>query len=141
MTENQVERILRMLQVAIRMLGYSNREIERRLGWTPSYMTRILKGNIELKVEHVVDIAGALGLTPREFFLFAFPDRDEEPSPAALKLDRMMEDLRPSKVRKSGPRAELEPRPEPRLVTHDELDQRIESALQGFFAKFAGKGS
>ncbi|HEV2855834.1 MAG TPA: helix-turn-helix transcriptional regulator [Thermoanaerobaculia bacterium] len=136
MTENQVDRILRMLQVAIRMLGFSNREIERRLGWTPSYMTRILKGNIELKVEHVVDIAGALGLSPREFFLFAFPDRGEPPSPAALKLDAMMEDLRPAKARKPEPGR---PEPEPKVVTHDELDQRIESALQSFFAKIAGK--
>ena len=135
MAENQVERILRMLQVAIRMLGFSNREIERRLGWTPSYMTRILKGNIELKVEHVVDIAGALGLTPREFFLFAFPDRGEPPSAAALKLDAMMEDLRPAKA------AKLEPRPESKAVTLEDLDQRIESVLQNIFAKMAGKGS
>jgi transcriptional regulator with XRE-family HTH domain len=138
MTENHVDRILRMLQVAIRMLGFSNREIERRLGWTPSYMTRILKGNIELKIEHVVDIAGALGLSPREFFLFAFPDRGEPPSPAALKLDELMEDLRPAKARKPEPG---KPESEPRVVTHDELDQKIESALQSFFAKIAGKAS
>lgn len=133
MTETHVDRILRMLRMSIRLLGLSNREIERRLGWTPSYMTRILKGNIELKVEHLVAIAGALGLSPREFFLFAFPDRGEPASEAAGKLADFVEDLRPSAARRP------EPQPERKAPTQEELDQRIESALQGFFAKMAAK--
>ena len=130
MAETHVDRILRMLRMAIRLLGLSNREIERRLGWTPSYMTRILKGNIELKVEHLVAIAGAMGLSPREFFLFAFPDRGEPSSEAAVKLVDFVEDFRPSAARK----------PDPQGLTQEDLDQRIEAALQGFFAKMATKG-
>ena len=137
MAETHVGRILRMLQVAIRMLELSNREVERRLNWTPGYMTRILKGTIELKVEHLVDIAGAIGLTPRELLLFAFPDRGEPPTQSALKLEALMDELRPSSVRKPEP-----PRPEPKAeeITTEELDRRIESALQSFFAKMVGKG-
>lgn len=136
MVETHVGRILRMLQVAIRMLEVSNREVERRLRWTPGYMTRILKGTIELKVEHLVEIAGAIGLTPRELLLFAFPDRGEPPTEAALKLEALMDELRPSSVRKTEPT-----RPEPKAaeITQEELDRRIESALQSFFAKMAGK--
>jgi len=127
-----------MLQVAIRMLELSNREVERRLNWTPGYMTRILKGTIELKIEHLVDIAGAIGLSPRELLLFAFPDRGEPPTEAALKLEALMDELRPSSARKPEP----PPKPEPKAaaITQEELDRRIESALQSFFAKMAGKG-
>lgn len=126
-----------MLQVAIRMLELSNREVERRLNWTPGYMTRILKGTIELKVEHLVDIAGAIGLSPRELLLFAFPDRGEPPTEAALRLEALMDELRPASVRKPEP-----PRPELKTaeITPEELDRRIESALQSFFAKMVGKG-
>ena len=126
-----------MLQVAIRMLELSNREVERRLNWTPGYMTRILKGTIELKVEHLIDIAGAIGLSPREMLLFAFPDRGETPSPAALKLEALMDELRPAPVRKPEP---SKPEPKTAEITPEELDQRIESALQSFFAKVVGKG-
>lgn len=138
MAETHVGRILRMLQVAIRMLELSNREVERRLNWTPGYMTRILKGTIELKVEHLVDIAGAIGLSPREMLLFAFPDRGEAPTPAALRLEALMDELRPAPVRKPEP---PKPEPKPAELTPEALDERIESALQRFFAKMAGKGS
>jgi hypothetical protein len=138
MAETHVGRILRMLQVAIRMLGLSNREVERRLEWTPGYMTRILKGTIELKVDHLVDIAGAIGLSPREMLLFAFPDRGEPPSAAALQLEALMDELRPASGRRPEP---PQPEPKPVEMTPENLDQRIESALQRFFAKMAGKGS
>ncbi len=135
MPETYVGRILRILQVAIRMLGISNREIERRLDWTPGYMTRILKGNIELKVDHLIDMANAMGLTPREMLLFAFPDRGEEPTEAAVRLEALMNELRPPLPPKPLPKPEP---PKPADLTSADLERMIAVAVQNFFAKAAG---
>jgi transcriptional regulator with XRE-family HTH domain len=94
--KKEAERIIGKLKVAIRLLGFTNREIERRLSYTPSYLTRLFSGQIELRFEHIVDIARAMGLTADEFFAFAYPARNDEPSETARQLDTLLEELRPS---------------------------------------------
>ncbi len=93
--KEETERIIRMIRTALRLLGFTNREIERRLGYTPSYLTRLFSGQIELRFEHIVDIASAMGLTAEEFFQFAYPLRKGERSEAALQLDELLEEIRP----------------------------------------------
>ncbi|HWM89519.1 MAG TPA: helix-turn-helix transcriptional regulator [Thermoanaerobaculia bacterium] len=70
----------------MRILGLRNADIERKLGWSVSYLSRLYSGGIELRFEHIVDIAGALGLRPEEVFRFAYPENDEPPSEAAVKV-------------------------------------------------------
>jgi transcriptional regulator with XRE-family HTH domain len=94
--KKEADRIIGKLKVAIRLLGFTNREIERRLSYTPSYLTRLFSGQIELRFEHIVDIARAMGLTADEFFAFAYPARNDPPSEAAQQLDSLLEELRPA---------------------------------------------
>lgn len=94
--KKEAERMLSKLKVAIRLLGFTNREIERRLEYTPSYLTRLFGGQIELRFEHIVDIARAMGLTADEFFAFAYPPRNDPPSEAASQLTALLEELKPS---------------------------------------------
>jgi transcriptional regulator with XRE-family HTH domain len=89
--------VIRRLRTAMRLLGFTNREIERRLGYTPSYLTRLLSGEIELRFEHIVEIASAMGMTAEEFFQFAYPDRPGERSEPAIQLAEILEELRPAK--------------------------------------------
>lgn len=74
------------LRTLMRILGFRNADIERKLGWSVSYLSRLYSGGIELRFEHIVDIAGALGLRPAEVFRFAYPETDEPPSEAALRV-------------------------------------------------------
>src|SRR5690349_132437 len=78
--KDEVDRLMNVLRTSIRLLGLPNREIERRLGLTPSYVSRLFAGTIELKVEHVVAIVRAIGLQPWEFFELAYPRRSEPTS-------------------------------------------------------------
>jgi transcriptional regulator with XRE-family HTH domain len=94
--KEEIERILRLLKTAMRLLGFTNREIERRLNYTPSYLTRLFSGQIELRFEHIVDIARAMGMTVDEFFRFSYPDREEKLSAAAERLEAMLEEMRPT---------------------------------------------
>lgn len=92
----EADRVIGKLKVAIRLLGHTNREIERRLNYTPSYLTRLFSGQIELRFEHIVDIARAMGLTADEFFAFAYPPRNDEPSEAFRQLNALLDELRPA---------------------------------------------
>lgn len=70
----------------MRVLGFRNADIERKLGWSVSYLSRLYSGGIELRFEHIVDIASALGLRTEEVFRFAYPETGEEPSEAARQV-------------------------------------------------------
>jgi transcriptional regulator with XRE-family HTH domain len=78
-----------IIRTAMRILGFKNADVERQLGWSTSYLSRLFSGGIELRFEHVLDISRALGLRPDELFRFAYPDRNETPSEAALRLREM----------------------------------------------------
>jgi transcriptional regulator with XRE-family HTH domain len=95
-TKEETERVIRMLRTALRLLGFTNREIERRLAYTPSYLTRLFSGQIELRFEHIVDIVRATGMTVDEFFRFSYPDRGQKLSEPAQRLDAMLEEMRPT---------------------------------------------
>lgn len=81
--------MLSVLKTAMRVLGFTNRDIERQLGLSSSYLSRLFSGTIELRFEHIVDIARAMGLEPAEILSFAYPQR-REPSAAALRLRELM---------------------------------------------------
>jgi len=124
--KKEADRIIGKLKVAIRLLGFTNREIERRLSYTPSYLTRLFSGQIELRFEHIVDIARAMGLTADEFFAFAYPARNDEPSETAQQLDSLLEELRPT------PRPPKAPSP-PAELTEEGLNLKILELLRSQF--------
>ena len=93
--KNEVERLIRVLTTAMRILDISNREVERRLDLSPSYLSRLFNGLIELRVEHLMAISRAIGLKPAELFYLAYPRRPDPPSEAALQLRRVLQELQP----------------------------------------------
>jgi transcriptional regulator with XRE-family HTH domain len=81
----ETEHIVQVLKTAMRILGCTNREMERRLGVSGGYLSRLFAGAMELRFEHVVDIAEAMGLSAEEIFRFAYPE-PRMPTVAALRL-------------------------------------------------------
>ena len=95
MIQEEIQRLLYVLRVAMRMLDVSNREIEKKLGLSYGYLSRLFSGSIELKVEHILQILEVLGLTPAEFFQLAYPRRNTPPSESASRLRSILEGLGP----------------------------------------------
>lgn len=91
--ETEVERLLNVLRTAMRMLGVANRDIEKKLGVSPSYLSRLFSGTIDLKVEHLLDIVTAAGLKPAEFFHLAYPQLPVPESEAMQRLNRLVQDF------------------------------------------------
>ena len=120
---DEVMRLLGVLRTLMRLTGFSNREVERRLGLHPSSLTRFFNGQVEAKLELVLGIVRSIGLTYEEFFAFAYPDRGEgTESEAASRVREMLVGLKPAK---SQP---LTAESRPALV---QLLQEILKRLQG----------
>lgn len=127
----EVERVMTVLRTAIRLLGLSNREVERRLGYTPSYLSRLFGGAIELKVEHVLAIARAIGLQAAEFFELAYPRRVESPSESFRTIRTLLRDLQPPEPTAQTPGQGL---------TAEEVDRRIQESVRQVLRDLAGGG-
>jgi transcriptional regulator with XRE-family HTH domain len=91
----EVQRLITILRTTMRILGITNRDIERKLGLSPSYLSRLYSGGIELKAEHLVQIPKAMGLEPAEFFHLAYPRRSQPVSRAAEQLREVLRELAP----------------------------------------------
>lgn len=112
--KEEVTRLLNVLRTLLRMLGISNREVERRSGLNAVTVTRVFNGQVEAKIEHLLAIARAAGLEYGELFYFVYPDRFDPrtASPAARTIHSMLEGLHPSKSRLGPPPEEKPPIPE-----------------------------
>jgi transcriptional regulator with XRE-family HTH domain len=84
--ESQTARLAKVLKQAIGALGLTQKEVEHRLGLSPGYLSRLFGGQIELKADHVVQIARVLEVEPEEIFRLAFPPSEEQPTHRALRL-------------------------------------------------------
>lgn len=76
----------------MKVLGFTNRDVERKLGLSGSYLSRLFSGMIDLKVDHVVAISQVIGLEPEEMFQIAFPKKKKAPSAAAQRLKETLEE-------------------------------------------------
>jgi transcriptional regulator with XRE-family HTH domain len=61
------------LQTAIRFKAATRQKLERELGYSRGYLSKILNGTVEMRVRHVFEILGVLGIEPWEFFQLAYP--------------------------------------------------------------------
>lgn len=69
----QTERLIFVLKSAIRAVGLTLKELEKKLGVSPAYLTRLFSGQIPMRVDQITEIAEAAGLDPDEIFRLAFP--------------------------------------------------------------------
>lgn len=93
-----------VLRATIRALGFTNREIENRLEVSRGYLTRLFAGTMELRFDHVTEIAEALGVDADELFRLAFPPSRKPAAPEVLRLRERLGAPEPA----SGPAAPLE---------------------------------
>jgi hypothetical protein len=120
--------------VVIRTFG-TNREVERKLGMRPGYLSRIFGGAVELRAEHILAVCRALELLPGEFFALAFPIGPEPVTAAGRKVFGALRQPGPA-----GPAAAKPQTPAPRSsgtpLTAEEVDARIRTTMGEFLVAF-----
>jgi transcriptional regulator with XRE-family HTH domain len=94
----EMARLMELLRTIVRMLGYTNRDVERRAGLNHATAVRYFRGEGEPKLEFVLAVVTAIGLEPWEFFDIAYPQR-QEPSTQGKRLRRLLNQLVPSSAK------------------------------------------
>jgi transcriptional regulator with XRE-family HTH domain len=61
-------RISDLLYLKIRQSGYSMRDVSRAMGLAPDRLSRLLKGQLQLRIEHIYETLEVLGLPPAAFW-------------------------------------------------------------------------
>jgi len=95
MREDEAARLMQLLARLVRLSGMSTRAIGEKIGIQNSAISKILNGYVRPNAWHLVAIAAAIGLTPREFFSRAYPSEKQagthplNRNPA--ELERMVE--------------------------------------------------
>lgn len=72
--EEVVARILSLLKRAIRSSGMSQKEVDRRIGVQPGYLSQVMIGRLDLKLKHLLRALEAIGVDAVGFFELAFPE-------------------------------------------------------------------
>jgi transcriptional regulator with XRE-family HTH domain len=129
MMRQDVAHMIAIIRTAMRILGFKNADVERKLGWSTSYLSRLYSGGIELRFEHVLDISKALGLRTEELFRFAYPDRGEAPTEAALRLQEAAGSFQ------WLPQRPAPPPPPPPATTEADLDRLMARSLRKLLAQ------
>ena len=88
-SQKEVDRLAAALRTAIRLSGVSYRQIERDLRLSTGYLTRILAGQVQLRLAFVLSICHVIGLPAESFFAALFPPRQ----PASDAEARMIRGL------------------------------------------------
>jgi transcriptional regulator with XRE-family HTH domain len=132
--KSQTAHLSHTLKTAIKTMGLSLREVEKRLGMSRGYLTRLFGGEIDLKVDHVADIAEALGVEPEEIFRLAFPASRAEPTHQIMRL-REGFGIEPP------PPVETKPQPSSSPLSaaiQQEIEALVQQALGKAFGKLSG---
>jgi transcriptional regulator with XRE-family HTH domain len=139
MAKPEVEHMLHILKTTMRLLGVTNRDVERKLGLSSSYLSRLFSSSIELRYEHIVDIAGALGMRPEEILYLAYSELPEPLSEPMQKVLRTMG--RPVKPSLGSPVASTTSAPAaPAAPTEQEIEAMMAKAFRRFFGQLAQYG-
>ena len=91
----ETQRLVNLVKVSLRILGISNRDLARRLEMSPSYVSKLLSGSSELRLDHLIRICKVIGLEPAEFFALAYPVRSTA-TPTGRHLQSLLQGAGPS---------------------------------------------
>lgn len=130
----EIKRLLNVLRTAMKILDITNREVEKKLGLSYGYLSRLFAGAIELKMEHILDICQAIGLRPAEFFHLAYPRVPVPGTPAATKLRDVLQGFQPQGT--DGAESEAAAT---HGLSHEEIERMMLVSLRKLLADL-GKG-
>ena len=129
----ETERLVNLLKVTLKILGISLREVARRLDMSPGYVSKLLAGVIEVRLDHVIRICRAAEIEPVEFFALAYPRHPAAGSPGATRARELLKN-----VELQTPAAARAPARPPASAFSEE---QLQDALKATLEKMLGRNS
>ncbi|MEA2599744.1 MAG: Cro/C1-type DNA-binding domain [Acidobacteriota bacterium] len=123
----ETDRLINLLKVCLKILGITNREVARRLEMSPSYISKLLSGASELRLDHVIRICHAAGVEPSEFFSLAYPRQTTgSGSLAASRLRDLLQTVQPP------------PPPAKPTFTEEQIQEMLKATLERMLDRRTG---
>jgi transcriptional regulator with XRE-family HTH domain len=119
--DDEIERVTALLSTVIKVANVTKRELEKELGASGGYLSRLLSGKMGLSIRHILLICAAIGMDPAEFFHLAYPE-----APTAGEGSGMAHDIL---RRFQGLGYEGKGSPGSQKLSDDDLDERIRASL------------
>lgn len=91
--------VLDRLRWRIQLSPLTQRALERRLGFSKGYLSQVLRGHVDLKLNHLFSLLEALEVGPREFFAKVPDDPVNPPRNAEEEMAFAARGDRPSLAR------------------------------------------
>jgi len=124
----EVDRLRSLLASAIQFSGFTQRDIEKKLGLSPGTLSRRLTGGIALKLGHILGVCRVIGLPPSRFFRAAYPELEEAGEQAQI-VQRLLEQLHPDFPSQSVGTKQL---------TQEDLEKKVLEVLSKLVVNAAG---
>jgi hypothetical protein len=71
--DEEVRRATKLLETIMQAGGLTRKDLDRRLGAGPGYMSQLFTGRMELKLRHILAVLAALDVEPGVFFQTLYP--------------------------------------------------------------------
>ncbi len=130
MVDEDIRRYAKVLEAVVKLSELSTRELERRLDLGGGTLNRIFTGKIDLKLRHVLLILEIVGMKPERFFQLAC----RQPAAGMETGGSLAAEILESFQRYGYSIGRTAATPD-RPLTDDELDRRIEAALDRVLGK------
>jgi transcriptional regulator with XRE-family HTH domain len=129
--DDEIERVTALLSTVIKVANVTKRELEKELGASGGYLSRLLSGKMGLSVRHILLICAAIGMQPEEFFHLAYPEAPGEDSGMAHDILRRFQGLgyEGKGTSRNAPSATTSISGGSSSLTDVELDERIRASL------------
>jgi transcriptional regulator with XRE-family HTH domain len=124
--EDEIRQASRLLESLIQAAGVSEAELEQRLDVSPGYLGRVLSGEIELKLRHILSILRGLEIEPALYFESLYP---VQPAGGTIRMEDLQQRLQSLGL---GDPSEVPP------VVVDDLERLVQGAVR---AALGRKGS
>lgn len=133
MVDSEIRRYGKLLEAVVKLSDLSTRELERQLDLGGGTLNRIFTGKIDLKLRHILLVLEVVGMKPERFFQLACTRPaagDEAGSALAAEILESFQRFGYSIGRPPAP-------PPDRQLSDEELDRRIEAALERVLGRIA----
>lgn len=131
----QTERLIFVLRSAIRAVGLTFKEVEKRLNVSGGYLTRLFAGQMPIRVDQITEIAEAAGLDSDEIFRLAFPPVQKPVTPETELVRRALSARSKESPEPRQPPQETE---EPASMLGKEVERLIERLVDKKLSERAG---
>lgn len=128
--EDEVRQAARLLECLIQAAEVPEAELERRLDVSPGYLGRLLSGELELKLRHILSILRALEVEPSLYFESLYSTQAPAQTPSgAIRIEELRQRL--DSLGLGGP-------PEAPQVVVDDLGKLVQGAVRAALGRKGG---